>query len=71
MICADISADPRHLRWRPAFEDITKEFDGKVIFWSGTIGDTFNAHYKFYEQNNNKYFDNHFGRAARWQAVSH
>lgn len=72
LICSDLQSDPRHLRWYPTLEEIVDEFNGKVIFWCGTEGDTIYSYNTDYQSGTRKkFFDLHQTRAANWQSTTH
>ncbi|WP_144049522.1 hypothetical protein [Halorubrum salipaludis] len=72
LICSDLRADPRHIRWRPKLAEISKQYDRKCIFWSGTEGDTINSYYSdFHDSEEHGYFDLQMMRAANWQGTTH
>ncbi|ATW89147.1 hypothetical protein halTADL_2407 [Halohasta litchfieldiae] len=72
LICSDLRTDPRHLRWYPTLEQLVDRFDGKVIFWCGTEGDTIYSYHADYQaKEGTAYFDLHQSRAANWQSVTH
>lgn len=72
LICSDLRSDPRHLRWYPTLEEIVDRFDGKVIFWCGTEGDTIYSYHPEYQAGDREdFFALHKRRAANWQSVTH
>ncbi len=72
LICSDLRSDPRHLRWYPTLERIAEKYDGNVIFWDGTEGDTIYSYHAEYQSNDGvEYFNLHQSRAANWQSVTH
>lgn len=72
LICSDLRTDPRHLRWYPTLEQLVDRFNGKVIFWCGTEGDTIYSYHADYQAKERKaYFNLHQSRAANWQSVTH
>ncbi|MGQ5515601.1 hypothetical protein ACUJ40_04800 [Halococcus saccharolyticus] len=72
MICSDLRADPRHIRWRRRLREIADSYDSKCIFWSGTEADTIFSHFPLYHnQNREEYFSRHFTRATNFQGTTH
>jgi hypothetical protein len=72
LICSDLRADPRHIRWRKCLKEIADSFGSECIFWVGTEADTIFSHFpEFHEQDRSKYFEGHFTRAANWQGTTH
>lgn len=72
LICSDLRSNPRHLRWYPKLKNIVERFDGNVIFWIGTEGDTiYSYHSDYHSVDKETYFDLHRNRAANWQGITH
>ena len=72
VVNTDCYVNPAHYRWMKSLSNIYNQFQGKCIFWTGSIGDAINAHNELYARYYYKYyFETHFNRAARWQGMSH
>lgn len=72
LICSDLQSDPRHLRWYPTLEQIVEKFNGNVIFWCGTEGDTiYSYHPEYQAADHETFFNLHKRRAANWQSITH
>lgn len=68
LICSDLRSDPHHVRYLPFLTQLSREFDRRCIFWSGSIGDALHAyHPAFHRQGRKGYFRVHF----QWVASSH
>jgi hypothetical protein len=75
IICGDLYSDPRHIRWMPAMAKIAGEFNGRCIFWGGTMSSPAHVYAGLYRddfsKDKSKFFKSHFERTASWQGNYH
>lgn len=72
ILCSDLYADLRHMRWIPTLKRIAKEFDYKCIFWSGTAADAiYSFHKDFHNKFKEEYFKVHMIRVGTFQGNYH
>ena len=72
IICGDLYADPRHIRWMPTLKKIGEEFGYKCIFWTGTAADAIYCFHKdFHSKSKEEYFKVHITRVGTFQGNYH
>ena len=75
IICGDLYSDPRHIRWMPAMANISREFNGRCMFWGGTMSTPAHVYAGPYIADlsdfKSTFFKYHFERTASWQGNYH
>jgi len=75
VICGDLYADPRQIKWMPTIKKITGEFNDKCIFWGGTMSSPAHfytgKHRGCIEKDKTTFFNNHFEKTASWLGNYH
>jgi len=73
--CGDLYSDPTHIRWMPTMRKIAAQFEGRCLFWGGTMSSPAHfyagSHRRDFGDDKEAFFRSHFGRTTAFQGNYH